>query len=491
MKRGAIVWALLTSSNSMRVALLLTALAFALLATPWAMRIVQPHTPVFSRSMVRNPHFVEPYDSSKQPDRLIVSWELAGKHEYRWSASDPSFVYNRSGIWQSSRWDLDYPDGVQDQVLVADWESPIALPGGRELRILGAAIALEGGARYILGPNLGPIWDSERVWLEDRLTSQGLELSVPKLKPNRCAAIRLWILRTPDIWNEKDFALVRLRDRDTGWPVYERKSQILSYLGYVDMSRVAEQEIAEIEINPVAPPTGESLLWVHLHDVDVAIRASKLDGLLGYTKTYQNLAAVPLPPRTLNSDEEMMDLLSAVLQGEAPGIGPSFLDDLPEEDWPIEAARFPLDTSGMTAGDLLNAWRARKPDHAVVWSRIRSSPVATISLIAPQVLWERYPTRYTNFLSFLMSPWKIIRILLIGYVLLWLWSLLQAMRLRDHLQRCGYTRIGLTQAEWLYLLLGRRAWRIPAYDELGAVPDVNPDDAKSIARVMRKAQRED
>ncbi|MCB2154179.1 hypothetical protein KQI84_04785 [bacterium] len=488
MKRRAIVWALLTSSNSMRGALLLTALAIALIATPWAMRIVQPHTPVFSRSMVRNPNFVKPYRKPKQQEGLLVSWEPTGRFEYSSGAwgHGPRRGITNSYPGEFSRLE-ERPLSIQKRVYLEEWKPAITLPDGRCLEFLGAAISYEHGETLLLGPDLNPLSDSERSALDARLTSDGLTLAPPRHYANHSAAIRLWLQRTPELWREQSYTCIRLRDRETGWPMYEGRRFLHSRHGVVHLKGKTENAILKVDCHLVAPPSGPSLLWVSLEGADVAIASNRLDRLLGYTQTYEDLADVPLPSRVLREEGELEDLLSATLQADVSS-PMGFLKALPAEEWPDEVLTNPVDTTGMTAGDLFNLWRARYPEHAVVWVRGANYLLPWVSLAAPGLIWERHPTRYSNFLSFLMSPWKITRILLIGYALLWLWSLLQAMRLRDHLRRCGYTRIGLTQAEWLYLLLGRRAWRIPAYDELGAVPDVNPDDAKSIARVMREAE---
>lgn len=64
--------------------------------------------------------------------------------------------------------------------------------------------------------------------------------------------------------------------------------------------------------------------------------------------------------------------------------------------------------------------------------------------------------------------------------------LLRTAVLRRRLRVNGYTGFTVFQAEALYLLLGRRSWRIPPLEELGAIPGVDPANVDSIVQVMRQ-----
>ncbi|MCB2154180.1 hypothetical protein KQI84_04790 [bacterium] len=210
-----------------------------------------------------------------------------------------------------------------------------------------------------------------------------------------------------------------------------------------------------------------------------------LEKLLGTSHSIEDLAAVAIPTYSLNGMPDLAEVLGAALEsrvvidgqhlsGLAP-VGPA-------------AQTWPLNTKGMNAGELLRIWRSQySSEHAVLWANeTRSKPYVTLT--PPQYMWDRSPTFRSQALRASSNAWLILAILggLLGA--LKLWSLIQAKRLHDHLRNRGYAWMGFFQAEWLYLLLGRRAWRIPAYDELGAVPHVTPDDVRSIARVMREAE---
>ncbi len=66
------------------------------------------------------------------------------------------------------------------------------------------------------------------------------------------------------------------------------------------------------------------------------------------------------------------------------------------------------------------------------------------------------------------------------------WWLIRARWLQARMHQQGYETLGIFDAEFLYLALGRRAWQIPPFDEAGAVPGVDPHHMKDLVRLMRK-----
>jgi hypothetical protein len=66
------------------------------------------------------------------------------------------------------------------------------------------------------------------------------------------------------------------------------------------------------------------------------------------------------------------------------------------------------------------------------------------------------------------------------------WITMRSRQLLNHLRALGYASFGFWNADRLNRALGRKAWGIPAHDELGSIPGVDPTSVKSIIDVMRR-----
>jgi len=59
-------------------------------------------------------------------------------------------------------------------------------------------------------------------------------------------------------------------------------------------------------------------------------------------------------------------------------------------------------------------------------------------------------------------------------------------KLQDELRHRGYTWLTLDDARLLYQELGKRAWQIPPYEELGVVPGVEEGCVETLLEVMER-----
>ena len=212
----------------------------------------------------------------------------------------------------------------------------------------------------------------------------------------------------------------------------------------------------------------------------------KLDAFFPAQPEYANLLDRPMPSVDIDYEWRFGELLSATLQTSWSG----GLSELPAPSWPPGALRVPFNTGGITAREYFDAMRARYGDHVVSRLVYQDANRYVMLFDSPGRIRRTFHPKWSWFLDQVSNIWRILAVLggLLGAIKLW--ALIQAKRLHDHLRLRGYKWMGFFQAEALYLLLGRRAWRIPAYEELGAVPGVDPDNVASIARVMREAEGE-
>ncbi len=210
----------------------------------------------------------------------------------------------------------------------------------------------------------------------------------------------------------------------------------------------------------------------------------KLPNLPTYPKQNRgrtDIAEMELPDLTLNNDRELQTLIGNVLQANM------LVENRLRAAATTPNAFYPLQTRGMTVGELLQLYRGAFPANEVV---LESGPEGSVVSLRPAgaTRTARAPQLAVLYRN-LSSAWIVASIVM---SVLGLWKILLLVRasvLRRALMARGYTWLTLWQAEWLVVSLGRGAWRIPPYDELGAVPGVDPDKVESIAQVVWKARR--
>ena len=189
-----------------------------------------------------------------------------------------------------------------------------------------------------------------------------------------------------------------------------------------------------------------------------------------------DVSAMILPPTVVSNQMDWDGLLSLLLQAEYK----SYYGTVQ----PKSELAFPLDVGGKTVGEVLAIESARFPPNELV---LVPKPVAMrTDRVARGTTANR---QYPGAIVFLKSVARCAPGVLALAGLLSVWKtilLVAAASLRRALRPHGYGDLALWQAEFLAAKLRRRAWKLPARDELAALPGVDLEDLRTVVALMRR-----
>lgn len=138
--------------------------------------------------------------------------------------------------------------------------------------------------------------------------------------------------------------------------------------------------------------------------------------------------------------------------------------------------------SGGTVGDYVGKQWLRNPLSEIVMGEGPDGPY--LDRLPAGTTRARLAPRRAAAMAFVLS-WRSVALALALLAVIKLIGLARAVALRRALRPRGYAALTILQAETLVVGLGRRAWKLPAREELAIIPGVDVEDMRTVVTLMR------
>ncbi len=211
--------------------------------------------------------------------------------------------------------------------------------------------------------------------------------------------------------------------------------------------------------------------------------------LLHRQRTHRAILKLPFLPELPKENRSVADFTDCIVSKATFRNGKemeNFLSRALQTRW---ASRPPVTTpqvtfENVTVGDILRHYRQAAGPHSIIQTSRHFNHTTKVE--PPGTARTRHTPFRAHVLNVVLNGWKVLGILAATVLAFKVWALIQARRLKTVLRFRDYTDLTLWDTERLWLMLGRRAWRLPHRDELGTIPGVDPGDIGSIVRFVSK-----